>query len=80
MDKLPQGTRCFGSWIIDELKRSEKGCQLKIRLIAQNYQDNGASDIATKVPTVHLFFQIISMAIAASIKGGTAFTRDITQA
>lgn len=79
-DGLPPGTTVFGSRFIDELKRSEKGVRRKRRLIAQNYGDIGESNIATKAPTVQRYSQHISMTIAASLKGGKAFTREITQA
>ena len=50
--EIPDGTRIFGSRFIDEVKRSGQGTRKKSRLVAQNYQDNDATKIATKAPTV----------------------------
>ena len=52
---LKTNTGIFGSRFIDELKKVGDKLKQKSRLIAQNYEDQGATTIATKAPTVQRF-------------------------
>lgn len=78
--EIPHNTRVFGSRFVDELKRAERGLRRKSRLVAQNYSDEGATQIPTKAPTIQRATQRLVMSLAASIEDMTPFIRDVTQA
>lgn len=65
-DLLPN-TRVFGSRFIDQLKKSENETRRKSLLVAQNYADDGARQIATEGPTVQSFSQHFLLRLVASV-------------
>lgn len=80
MQNFGEGTRIFGSQVIDELKRVEDGLRRKSRLVAQNYSDGFVTESATMGPNIQRLSQIILLILAASFPGFSAFTLHVTQA
>lgn len=77
---IPTHTRIFGSKLLDELRKAGEGLKRKSCLIAQGYNDEGATFTATKSPTIQQSSQILLMALGAYIQNVNFFTRDITHA
>lgn len=50
------------------------------RLEAHNFGDRDAAGITTKAATVQRFSQRMLLILAASLTGGTIFSREVTQA
>lgn len=60
---LRLNTKIFGSCFIEEFKKLAETLKKKSRLVAQNYVDDGASEIAAKDPTVKRFSQRIELSM-----------------
>lgn len=61
------------------MKRVGSALRKKSRLVAQNYEDEEATCIETRDPTVQRFLKRIILCLAASIKSAQCYTRDLTQ-
>lgn len=63
ISNLAAGTRGFGSRFVDELNKSGHGVFSKIRLVAQNYADEGSVSVANNSPKVQQFSQQLIFAL-----------------
>lgn len=66
--------------LLTNLKRAGTGTRKKSRLIAQNYQNQGATGIPMKTPTVKRFHQRPIIYLAPSFHDMKIYTRDVEQA
>jgi hypothetical protein len=69
--------RLYGTRFVDTIKR---GGERKSRLVAQNYRDEGASDMPVRSPTVSRAAQRVCLSFAASLKGNQGYLRDVSMA
>ena len=79
-DTVPVSERIYGTKWVDTMKTVDGNTFPKSRLVAQNYNDEGAAEINTKSPTISRTGQRIVLATAALSPKHELYTRDITQA
>lgn len=72
--------RISRSHFVDEIEKADKRVRLKSKLIAQNCNDEGGSEIATKAPTVQRCSQHLAMTIAAWHAEMTVYIHEFMQA
>lgn len=76
---LEVSPRIFCSSFFNELKKVGNNLKRKSRLVAQNYENEGAASISIKAPTVQLFLHLLSLFIASLSLRMTRYTCDVTQ-
>lgn len=77
---VPEGLRIYGTRLIDAIKTVDGKAFQKSRLVAQNYRDYAATEIATKSPTISRMWQRVLLALSASYPEYELYLRDISQA
>lgn len=70
------GERVYGTRYVDTIKQGNR----KSRLVAQNYNDEGAAELPVRSPTVSRAAQRVCLSMAASLKGNKAYMRDVSMA
>ncbi|EED12694.1 conserved hypothetical protein [Talaromyces stipitatus ATCC 10500] len=81
VDDIPEGTRIFNSWFVNEIKNpgTDKAFE-KSRLVVQAYNDKGKEIILTQSPTIQRCSQRLLLCLTTCITNTHLFLRDVTQA